>query len=564
MLIKATIEKFKNIEKLELDLSSIEVLIGGNNAGKSSALQAIQFSVSLLETLALESDLTFSNERITKTLAPEQIIYSPIKDIYSLIYGNEPLREGPGREIVVRLTEEDDIGEINEALVSIKKGRNKNISVSYQGEKLCKKIAQINPVFSMYVPGLAGIPYYEEYRSVGAVRRAAARGDCNTILRNVLYHLYQVDTKKENFLNDLNSIFPQIDIEIDARLENDGIIDVSVRNNGYKKPIDSMGTGILQAVQICAYMNYFEPQLLLLDEPDSHLHPNNQKMLAQMILQLSRKHTNIIIATHSRHLVSALRKDSNIAFLKNGGLEKADYSEYDILMEIGALDEYDVFRDPNIKYIIATEDIKKESNNMLSLILQASGFSETSFYIIPYEGCSKVDSVIYLSKCLKKFRADLKIIVHRDRDGMTDDESKKFIDSIQIEDNIKCFITKFNDLEMYYCSKHHLFSILSSKKDNITYDDVEKLFDDSYSAIKDEALKKYLNRKLDSMRNQGRGEVAVEANRYFDENTMQCLNGHLMFGQIISAIHRLYHLNKADLLIISEALVDDSLKSFLN
>jgi hypothetical protein len=48
-------------------------------------------------------------------------------------------------------------------------------------------------------------------------------------------------------------------------------------------------------------------------------------------------------------------------------------------MEIGALDEYDVFRDPDIKYIVATEDVCEESNKRLRLILEASGSQRGSF-----------------------------------------------------------------------------------------------------------------------------------------------------------------------------------------
>ena len=39
------LEKFKKIDEAVIDLDSINVLIGGNNAGKSSVLQGIHFSI---------------------------------------------------------------------------------------------------------------------------------------------------------------------------------------------------------------------------------------------------------------------------------------------------------------------------------------------------------------------------------------------------------------------------------------------------------------------------------------------------------------------------------------
>lgn len=562
MLTRVKIEKFKSIECFELCLQGVDVLIGGNNAGKSSALQALQFAASLLQTMALEAPMQYVDTPTSKTLAPERIIYSPISDVYALLHGNEPLREGAGREMIIELEEQDgDV--INTAKIVIKKGRNKNIIVSYAGSTLCRKMAELNPVFSMYVPGLAGVPFYEEYRSIGAVRRAAARGDCNTILRNVLYHLYRDDTKRTNFLSDLNSIFPSVSIEIDARLENDGIIEVLVDDSSYKKPIDATGTGVLQAIQICAYMNYFEPQLLLLDEPDSHLHPNNQKMLAQMILQLAQKNRNIIISTHSRHLVGALRKCAQITLLKNGAPQPGNYSEYDILMEIGALDEYDVFRDPNIKYVIATEDAHSDSNKLLSLILQASGFSKDSFVILPYEGCSKIESAVYVSKCLKRFRSDLAIIIHRDRDGMCQEEVNDFKAKIELEDNAHCFVTQYNDLEMYFCTMAHVQKVLEDNAIDMSTVIAQDIFNVALENIRGKALERFLNRRLDSMREGGRGASALEAQRYFEANPLQCLNGHLMLGAVKSILHERYHISGTDILKPSDAIRDDSLCAIL-
>jgi AAA15 family ATPase/GTPase len=41
------IERFKNLTELELDITGLTLLVGGNNAGKSSVLQAIQFGASV-------------------------------------------------------------------------------------------------------------------------------------------------------------------------------------------------------------------------------------------------------------------------------------------------------------------------------------------------------------------------------------------------------------------------------------------------------------------------------------------------------------------------------------
>jgi predicted ATP-dependent endonuclease of OLD family len=74
-------------------------------------------------------------------------------------------------------------------------------------------------------------------------------------------------------------------------------------------PIDAAGTSILQASQILAYIALFKPQVLILDEPDSHLHPDNQRALCDLICRLaSSRGFQAIISTHSRHVLDATKK----------------------------------------------------------------------------------------------------------------------------------------------------------------------------------------------------------------------------------------------------------------
>jgi predicted ATPase len=49
------------------------------------------------------------------------------------------------------------------------------------------------------------------------------------------------------------------------------------------KAIEMAGTGFLQVVQIFAYLLYFKPKLLLVDEPDAHLHPSRQQALIRAL-----------------------------------------------------------------------------------------------------------------------------------------------------------------------------------------------------------------------------------------------------------------------------------------
>lgn len=350
MVKQVKIERFKSISSATLDLSKINVLVGTNNAGKSSVLQALQFATSVAQTAKTYSqNVKFDKNGVWATsVYPDQLVYSPVKDPYTLAQGGV-LKEDSDLGIAVSFLE--DSGDI--ATATFRKGRNKNIAARFEGANVGQKLASLEAPFCMYVPGLAGIPFEEEIRTVGVVRRIAAKGDSNTVFRNVINLLSQDHEGWCRFLTDIKVIFPEIEFEINARPEVDGFIDIKFRltSSAPLLPIDLAGTGVLQATQIAAYVNYFKPALLLLDEPDSHLHPDNQRALATLLVSISDKtQTTVLISTHSRHLMAALQEDAKFFLVKNGTVSNSEYNHYIGLLELGALDEYDHKRRLEVHY----------------------------------------------------------------------------------------------------------------------------------------------------------------------------------------------------------------------
>lgn len=58
------IERFKRLERVEFDVDGVNVLIGGNNSGKSTIIQAVHFAFTLFQSL------TISNKWPAKTKNP--------------------------------------------------------------------------------------------------------------------------------------------------------------------------------------------------------------------------------------------------------------------------------------------------------------------------------------------------------------------------------------------------------------------------------------------------------------------------------------------------------------
>jgi predicted ATP-dependent endonuclease of OLD family len=123
------------------------------------------------------------------------------------------------------------------------------------------------------------------------------------------------------------------------------------RGDGPTLPLDAAGTSLLQAAQLLSYVALFEPRILVLDEPDSHLHPNNQRKFCKLITHLSKtRNFHILMSAHSRHMLDAMRKSSSVSWINAGKIvEGAERETTALLLDLGALDSPDYFADGRVR-----------------------------------------------------------------------------------------------------------------------------------------------------------------------------------------------------------------------
>ncbi len=79
------IERFKRIHDAVFDLGTWNVLVGANNSGKSSIIQGLHFAVAVFQSIGLLEKFPQSSDKpLSMSLGPNQLIYSPSDDPYSL------------------------------------------------------------------------------------------------------------------------------------------------------------------------------------------------------------------------------------------------------------------------------------------------------------------------------------------------------------------------------------------------------------------------------------------------------------------------------------------------
>ena len=463
---KILLQLYKRVVRAEINLGTVNVLVGGNNAGKSSVLQGIHFSISAAVA---------ARQQQQKTFATELLQYNPTPDFSVLRNGSPYLNHTGTGESNLTLysnitTTKEDGEQVQEEIsynIKISKGRNHgNIACNREGDydRIGSIVTSAADLFSVYVPGLAGISQFEELRARAIVRRGVASGDANLYLRNIIYYIHAAGELQ--ILNErLATIFPGTLIEVEFDEQRDHRIKVYAVHGGTRNLIELCGTGLLQVLQIYSYITYFKPKLLLLDEPDSHLHPNNQIALCNAISNIAEStSTQVLLSTHSRHMMDALSDDANFVWMRDGEIQEQgnNLDKLPMLLDLGALDDFDRLRNNEIDLIVLTEDRK---TRYLERLLELNGFKMTKVLIYSYKTSSNLESASLFTDFLKSVSPGIQVMIHRDRDFMTIEEAAGIEARIEKEQAIP-FITAGSDIEAYFIEPAFLASMANVEDPN--------------------------------------------------------------------------------------------------
>lgn len=557
-LISTQVKRFKGIQNAAFDVDSINVFIGANNSGKSSIAQLLHFGVSIFQAIDLAKRWG-NNSSVALSLSPAQLLYSPCVDLYALGSGGK-LLEASESAIELSLT----LSNGEKIVLEIRRGRNGNIHVNVENVPVAKTLSNLKIPFTIYSPGLAGIARYETFISDGVLLRTIARGDANLVLRNILIRLSGKSEEWSDFTSDLKQLFDRIEISVEFAPETDEHIMVFADLGTGKIPIELAGTGVLQAVQILGYVHFFHPSVIILDEPDSHLHPNNQRLLCKLLQGVAEERaTQVFLTTHSRHVVDALSGQATFLWVRNGTVEsiKQDH-DLAVLLDIGALDVKEMLSHSQAQCIVLTED---EIKRNLELLLEASDFPMNETLVLAYYGCTSPHNLRPLLELIRVSNPSAKIVVHRDRDYLSDDEGNDW--SVKMREmGAEPFLTDGVDVESHYLNAQHIANL-----NNLSLAEVETLISEATISCQNASVEKFVNGRTDLEKKNGTfgklnvGQLAAEAvgliennrERYRHSKTvLKTLRGKFQerYSINMKIIHITEHLRSNDLTTIASKL----------
>lgn len=477
-------------------MDNTNLLIGGNNAGKSSVLQAIHFAISALRSAKIYGK---GGNQPATTLGLNQFTFLPTNEVMKINHW-VPMTQSYGPSIQFWYTAPNGNGAT--FMLRLYRGKNANVSLSYnKGSSFFTKASDLKQPFSVFVPGLAGLPLAEERRANSIVQTGIAQGDANLFLRNVLLRLSTNQQKLNAFHQLMRRLFPNFSTRTTFNENINQYINSEVCLGGHWTPLEMAGTGCLQALQVAAYVILYEPKLLLLDEPDAHLHPGNQKLLVDLFFALSEEAgTQIILASHSRHVFDAVSSNAlgAIHWLEEGELVEDDRADIALLLDLGALDNFAQLASEETRTLIFCED---EKTKKLSIILEANGCDLEAVEFVPYNGVDNLDATKIVVEYFLSLGNNRRALVYRDGDCMTDDEKEWLSEKYDNEmpEGATLFISPHTDIEHYFCQPAHV-ALVAQISEAEAGTIVEGVLADSQAALAAKLAKKRGDLKFKALR----------------------------------------------------------------
>lgn len=334
MLHRLIVRNFKRFDDVEIELGQTVLLIGPNNSGKTTTLQALAlWDLGLRRWHEKRGDKPPAKQRQGVAINRRDLVTVPVPEA-GLFWRDRHLR---------RTVEEDGKKKTENIRIEIE------VSGVRQGEKwtcglefdfansesiYCRPIGVLGrdrespPPFMpkpaldskiAFLPPMSGLSANETRLDQGAIQVRLGEGRTAEVLRNLCHQIYEADEKDRwHRLNEGMRRLFGVTLDAPRYVPERGEIAMSYQDRrGVSLDLSAAGRGLQQTLLLLAYLHMNPGAVLLLDEPDAHLEILRQRQIYQTLTDLAQEQdSQLIAASHSEVLLNeAADRDVVVAFV---------------------------------------------------------------------------------------------------------------------------------------------------------------------------------------------------------------------------------------------------------
>ena len=318
------IENFKRFgDRQRIELDHPAVLIGPNNCGKTSAIQALALWSQAVQTWYEVRKTSSAKERTATALNRLKIVAVPVQRT-RFFWHNTVVRTG-NKDIALTLT----VGnEFKGKVISLPmRFRNQGDELVYctPDESVAANLELLEYAASIRVELLypmSGLETEEAILQPGRIDVLLGQGQTAQVLRNLC--LMVAKDTPEDWTRIVALMHRLFNVTLETPQETTrGAIEMRYKQPGVREVLDvsSSGRGFQQMLLIFAYLYSHKGSVLLVDEPDAHLEILRQKQVYVLLRDIaSENQSQVVMVTHSEVILDEAL-DKNLTLLMEG---KAD------------------------------------------------------------------------------------------------------------------------------------------------------------------------------------------------------------------------------------------------
>ncbi len=334
MLTSIKIRNFKRFADVDIELGKAVVLIGPNNSGKTTVLQALAlWDIGVRRWNEKRKGKPSPEKRPGVTINRRDLVSIPVP-LSNLLWRDLHVRD------VTRVEKDGKRSpktqnvrvELIVAGVTREKPWSCGLEFDYANEEsfYCRPIRtgegqermpvpdEVENVHVAFLPPMSGLADREFLKQQGEIGVLIGQGQTAQVLRNLCYQIYEMnDGQWDNLVAHILELFGVVLLAPQFTAQRSEITMAYKDEPGSELDLSSSGRGLQQTLLLLAHL-YANPRaVLLLDEPDAHLEILRQRQTYNLLTQVAEQQgSQMIAASHSEVVLNeATDRDVVIAFV---------------------------------------------------------------------------------------------------------------------------------------------------------------------------------------------------------------------------------------------------------
>jgi len=536
-IMKLQIKNFKSFKDISIHFNSkLNVFTGINNSGKTTILEAIAlwsecFSKLIVRVERADNKLDLKRgdyklgyaSSYTKTYFDYRGIQSVRTTQYIDIFYN--LDNKNKIELTMNLINGSDSIDIG-FIIENASGSNYKIYLKNYNDfdySLFNRFFDnfLNPLNVIFSSPIANLKPIEEFSTLPQIKNKIEQRNSIDVLRNRLNLLDGVSYPqfRESLSYILSNKEDDIEFYTNSNIREDVEVDydISLNSRDIAKNLTLLGSGTLQIIEILLslYEQKRDLNIVLLDEPDSHIHRDIQKRLMKVLMNFSQN-IQIFISTHNESLIRS-SKPEHIFHLEKGANKSYKPIVFDeqIYVENGLIPSkhlkvlQDLGNESALDFINALESDRlilvegKYDPKYIQYILDKNSDTHQTLNISywSFEGVDNIFKHIFSYKDMfSKIKNETslwdKSILIMDRDYLTNIQANNLEKQLKKKLGIPVFIWNFYTIETVFLSDINTFSKIICEyidEDNVSQKEIISDIKNEISRVANSKLAEFDN-----------------------------------------------------------------------